>query len=66
MATALYSGLIWNAFSLLIRPTEVDSGDLAKIKYLRGLRIMGLIMVNCLIVNILTGAFVAGIDAGRV
>lgn len=44
----------------------MDSGDLAKIKYLRGLRIMGLIMVNCLIVNILTGAFVAGIDAGRV
>jgi heme A synthase len=44
----------------------VDPQDIAKIKYLRSLRIIGIIMVKCLILNILTGAFVAGIDAGRV
>lgn len=66
MATTLYAGLIWNSFQLLIKPTEVDAGDTAKLKYLRGLRITGIILIKCLILNILTGAFVAGIDAGRV
>lgn len=65
MATLLYSGLLWNAFSLLIKPTEVDPQDLGKLKYLRGLRLIGIVMIKCLILNILTGAFVAGIDAGR-
>ena len=51
MATILYSGLIWNSFNLLIKPTEVDAGDVAKLKYLRGLRITGIILIKCLIFN---------------
>ena len=66
MATTLYTGLIWNAFSLLIEPSRVDPSDAAKIKYLKNIRIIGIIMVKCIILNIATGAFVAGIDAGRV
>lgn len=65
LATTLYAGLLWNSFNLLIKPTEVDPSDVAKLKYLRGLRIIGIVMIKCLILNILTGAFVAGIDAGR-
>ena len=66
MATTLYTGLIWNAFSLLIKPARVDPTDTAKLKYLRSIRLIGIVMVKCLILNIATGAFVAGIDAGRV
>jgi len=65
MATTLYSGLLWNSFSLLIKPAEVDLSDATKVKYLKSLRIIGIVMLKCLIFNILTGAFVAGIDAGR-
>ena len=43
----------------------MDPQDIAKIKYLRSLRIIGIIMIKCLIINILSGAFVAGIHAGR-
>jgi cytochrome c oxidase assembly protein subunit 15 len=32
---------------------------------MRNIRILGIILIKCLILNILTGAFVAGIDAGR-
>lgn len=66
MATTLYAGLVWNSFALLIKPTQVDAGDTVKLKYLRSVRILGIVLVKCLILNILTGAFVAGIDAGRV
>jgi len=66
MAATLYTGLIWQSFSLLIQPTQVDAQDLAKLKYLRSIRIIGIILIKCLILNLLTGAFVAGIDAGRV
>ena len=66
MATTLYTGLIWNAFSLLIKPSNVDPSDVAKVKYLKNIRLIGIIMIKCLILNIATGAFVAGIDAGRV
>jgi len=66
MATLLYSGLLWNAFSLLITPMEVDASDLKKIKYLKTLRFFGIGLLHCLFFNIVTGAFVAGIDAGRV
>jgi cytochrome c oxidase assembly protein subunit 15 len=66
MATTLYAGLLWNSFSLLIKPTEVDPTDVAKLKYLKNIRLIGIIMIKCLILNILTGAFVAGINAGRV
>ena len=66
LATTLYAGLIWNSFALLIKPASVDPSDTAKLKYLRSIRIIGIVLVKCLILNILTGAFVAGIDAGRV
>jgi cytochrome c oxidase assembly protein subunit 15 len=65
MATTLYSGLLWNSFSLLIKPSEVDLNDATKVKYLKSLRIIGIVMLKCIILNVLTGAFVAGIDAGR-
>jgi heme a synthase len=65
MATTLYGGLLWNSFNLLIKPTEVDLQDAAKVKYLKSIRLIGIVMLKCLILNILTGAFVAGIDAGR-
>jgi heme a synthase len=66
LATTLYSGLVWSAFSLLIPATKIDPSDTASLKYHRNLRLLGIILVKCLILNILTGAFVAGIDAGRV
>ena len=66
MATTLYTGLLWNSFSLLIKPAKVDQSDTVKLKYLRRVRILGIIMLKCLLLNIATGAFVAGIDAGRV
>lgn len=66
MATTLYAGLLWNSFSLLIKPTQVDPQDAAKLQYLKSIRIIGIVMLKCLILNIVTGAFVAGIDAGRV
>jgi cytochrome c oxidase assembly protein subunit 15 len=65
MAATLYSGLIWHAFSLLIEPIAVDAQDAARLKYLRSVRLIGIVLIKCLILNILTGAFVAGIDAGR-
>lgn len=65
MATTLYAGLLWHSFKLLIKPTEVDPQDAVKLKYLKNLRIIGIVMLKCLLLNILTGAFVAGIDAGR-
>ena len=66
LATTLYAGLLWNSLALLIKPAEVSPNDHASIKYHRSLRIIGIVLVKCLILNILTGAFVAGIDAGRV
>lgn len=66
MATLLYSGLLWHSFALLIPATAVEASDLAKLKYLRSIRILGIVLIKCLVLNLLTGAFVAGIDAGRV
>ena len=66
MATMIYSGVLYNAFTLLIKPAPVDPNDLTQLKYLRKLRIIGLIMIKCLLLNIFSGALVAGIDAGKV
>ena len=44
----------------------MDGNDLARIKYLKSIRFLGIGLLHCLVFNILTGAFVAGIDAGRV
>ena len=35
-------------------------------KYHRSLRLIGIVLIKCILLNIVTGAFVAGIDAGRV
>ncbi len=66
MATAIYSGILYNAFTLLIKPTPVDPNNLDQIKYIKKMRIIGIIMIKCLLLNILSGALVAGIDAGKV
>jgi len=50
----------------MLKPAEVSPSDSASLKYHRSLRIIGIILIKCLMLNILTGAFVAGIDAGRV
>jgi cytochrome c oxidase assembly protein subunit 15 len=66
MATAIYSGILYNAFTLLIKPTPIDPNNLEQIKYLKKMRIIGIVMIKCLLLNILSGALVAGIDAGKV
>jgi hypothetical protein len=35
-----------------------------KIAYLRKIRMIGIVMIKCLLLNIFTGALVAGIGAG--
>jgi cytochrome c oxidase assembly protein subunit 15 len=66
MATTLYTGLLWQSFSLLIEPTQVEAHDHARLKYLRSIRLIGIVLIKCIIINLLTGAFMAGINAGRV
>jgi heme A synthase len=66
MATVIYSGILYNAFTLLIKPVAVNANDLEQLKYLKKMRIIGLILVKCLLLNIFSGALVAGIDAGKV
>ena len=66
MATTIYAGLMWNAFSLLIKPVAVDPSELAKLAYLKKLRFIGVGLIHCLILNMFTGALVAGIGAGEV
>jgi len=66
MATAIYSGILYNAFTLLIKPAAIDPNNLEQLKYLKRMRIIGIVMIKCLILNIMSGALVAGIDAGKV
>ena len=66
MAIAIYSGLIWYSFSLLIKPVVVGAEEIVKLKFIRKMRITGIIMIKLLLLNIFTGALVAGIDAGKV
>lgn len=66
MATMIYSGVLYNAFTLLIKPIAVEASDVKQLKYIRKLRIIGLIMIKCILLNIFSGALVAGIDAGKV
>jgi heme A synthase len=65
MATMLYSAVLWNSFKLLIKPIETDMADVNKLKYLRKVRIIGIIMIKFIMLNIFSGALVAGIDAGK-
>lgn len=65
-ATAIYSGILYNAFTLLIKPTAIDPNNLEQLRYMKKMRIIGIVMIKCLILNIMSGALVAGIDAGKV
>jgi heme A synthase len=65
MATMLYSAVLWHSFKLLIKPIETDLADVNKLKYLRKVRIIGIIMIKFIMLNIFSGALVAGIDAGK-
>ena len=62
----LYSAVLWHSFKLLIKPLQVDPADINKLKYLRKVRIIGIVMIKFLMLNIFSGALVAGIDAGKV
>lgn len=64
MATTIYSALLWHSFCLLVKPVTVGPGDAVKIQYLRKMRMIGIGLIHCLILNIFTGALVAGIGAG--
>ena len=64
MATTIYSALIWHAFSLVIKPINVAPTDVVKITFLKKIRFIGIILIKCLILNIFSGALVAGIGAG--
>ncbi len=44
----------------------MDPADINKLKYLRKVRIIGIVMIKFLMLNIFSGALVAGIDAGKV
>lgn len=64
MATTLYSALLWHSFILLVKPTVVEPHEILKLAYLRKIRMIGIVLLKCLLLNILTGALVAGIGAG--
>lgn len=64
MATTLYSALLWHSFCLLVKNPEVLEHELNKVAYLKRIRIIGIVLVKCLLLNIFTGALVAGIGAG--
>lgn len=66
MATTIYSALLWHSFCLLIRPAPVESYEILKIAYLKKIRLIGIVLLKCLLLNIFTGALVAGIGAGDV
>ena len=66
MATTIYSALLWHSFSLLIKPIAVSQTDTVKVQYLRKIRIIGIVLIKCILLNIFTGALVAGIGAGEV
>ena len=65
MATLIYSGVLYNAFALLIKVPAVAVGDVQQLKYLKKIRIIGIVLIKCILLNILSGALVAGIDAGK-
>ena len=64
MATTIYATLVWHSFSLLIKPTVVEQHEILKLAYLKKIRMIGIVLIKCLLLNILTGALVAGIGAG--
>jgi cytochrome c oxidase assembly protein subunit 15 len=62
---AIYSVLLWNALTLLRKPQEMlmSPANLAGTNRARGLAIL---LLYCVAFNIISGAVVAGIDAGKV
>lgn len=63
MATFIYTGLLWNAFGVLCNFTSANPNAISQIKRTR---LIALLIIKCLMLNIFTGALVAGIDAGKV
>lgn len=63
-AIIIYAGLLWNALTLLRKPQDkfLTSENFASI---RKIRRGALFILFCLAFNIMSGAFVAGIDAGK-
>lgn len=66
LATSFYSSLLWNSFCLLIKPVIVDDTDATRLRYLRKIRWIGIVLVNCLLLNMMMGSVAVGIDAGKV
>jgi cytochrome c oxidase assembly protein subunit 15 len=64
MATTIYAALLWHSFHLIIKPIEVNQSDVNKIAYLKKVRRVGIVLLKFVLLNIFTGALVAGIDAG--
>jgi heme A synthase len=62
MATFIYMGLFYNALPLLITSASA-AGNLAAVKRIR---LISILLIKCLLLNIFSGALVAGIDAGKV
>lgn len=63
MATFIYMGLFYNSLALLFANPATGSFNLAGIK---NIRFISIILLKCLLLNIFSGALVAGIDAGKV
>lgn len=64
MATVIYMGLFYNGLKVLAgNPSPLSE---TSAKSVRGVRLLGIILIKCLLLNIFTGALVAGIDAGKV
>lgn len=64
-ALVIYGGLLWNGLTLIRKPQEL----LLKPEHLKGnktLRFLGIMLLHCIALNTLSGACVAGIDAGKV
>lgn len=64
MATGIYMGLFYQGVKLLV--TNCTPPPEAGIKNVRNIRFLGILLIKCILLNIFSGALVAGIDAGKV
>lgn len=64
MATFIYIGLFYNSLKVLM-PTVagMDASEWGRVK---NIRLFGILLIKCILLNIFSGALVAGIDAGKV
>lgn len=65
MAVLLYSGLVWNGLTLVRKPQQAAL-SLSNIKSNSTMRILCIGLLHFIALNIMSGAVVAGIDAGKV